>query len=29
MAHGILEVFAGVSRDPDFGLVLALAPGAC
>src|SRR5438552_4155001 len=23
MAHGILEAFAGLSRDPDFGLVLA------
>ena len=27
MAHGILEVFAGVSRDPDFGLVLAFGAG--
>ena len=27
MAHGILEVFAGVSRDPDFGLVLAFGTG--
>ena len=26
-AHGILEVFAGVSRDPDFGLVLAFGAG--
>jgi acyl-CoA synthetase (NDP forming) len=27
MAHGILEVFAGVNRDPDFGLVLAFGAG--
>jgi acyl-CoA synthetase (NDP forming) len=27
MAHGVLEVFAGVSRDPDFGLVLAFGAG--
>jgi acyl-CoA synthetase (NDP forming) len=27
MARGILEVFAGVSRDPDFGLVLAFGAG--
>jgi acyl-CoA synthetase (NDP forming) len=27
MAHGILEVFAGVSCDPDFGLVLAFGAG--
>jgi acetate---CoA ligase (ADP-forming) len=27
MAYGILEVFAGVSRDPDFGLVLAFGAG--
>ena len=27
MAHGVLEVFAGVSRDPDFGLVLAFGTG--
>jgi acetate---CoA ligase (ADP-forming) len=27
MAHGTLEVFAGVSRDPDFGLVLAVGAG--
>jgi acyl-CoA synthetase (NDP forming) len=27
MAHGILEVFTGVSRDPDFGLVLAFGAG--
>ena len=27
MAHGILEVFAGVRRDPDFGLVLAFGAG--
>jgi acyl-CoA synthetase (NDP forming) len=27
MAHGILEVFAGVNRDPDFGLVLAVGAG--
>jgi succinyl-CoA synthetase beta subunit len=27
MAHGILEVFAGVSRDADFGLVLAFGAG--
>jgi acyl-CoA synthetase (NDP forming) len=27
MARGILEVFAGVSRDPDFGLVLAFGTG--
>ena len=27
MAHGILEAFAGVSRDPDFGLVLAFGAG--
>jgi acetate---CoA ligase (ADP-forming) len=27
MAHGILEVFVGVSRDPDFGLVLAFGAG--
>jgi acyl-CoA synthetase (NDP forming) len=27
MARGILEVFAGVSRDPEFGLVLAFGAG--
>src|SRR5437899_761595 len=27
MARGILEAFAGVSRDPDFGLVLAFGAG--
>ena len=27
MAYGILEVFVGVSRDPDFGLVLAFGAG--
>ena len=27
MAPGLLEVFAGVSRDPDFGLVLAFGAG--
>jgi acyl-CoA synthetase (NDP forming) len=27
MAGGILEVFAGVNRDPDFGLVLAFGAG--
>jgi acyl-CoA synthetase (NDP forming) len=27
MAHGVLEVFAGVNRDPDFGLVLAFGAG--
>ena len=27
MAHGVLEVFAGVKRDPDFGLVLAFGAG--
>jgi len=27
MATGVLEVFAGVSRDPDFGLVLAFGAG--
>jgi acyl-CoA synthetase (NDP forming) len=27
MARGILEVFAGVNRDPDFGLVLAFGTG--
>jgi acyl-CoA synthetase (NDP forming) len=27
MAHGVLEVFAGVSRDPDFGLVIAFGTG--
>jgi len=27
MARGILEVFAGVSRDPDFGLLLAFGAG--
>src|SRR5207245_35561 len=27
MAQGILEAFAGVSRDPDFGLVLAFGAG--
>ena len=27
MASGILEVFAGVKRDPDFGLVLAFGTG--
>ena len=27
MAHGVLEVFAGVTRDPDFGLVLAFGAG--
>ena len=27
MAHGILEVFAGINRDPDFGLVLAFGAG--
>jgi acyl-CoA synthetase (NDP forming) len=27
MARGILEVFAGVSHDPDFGLVLAFGAG--
>jgi len=27
MAHGILEVFGGVKRDPDFGLVLAFGAG--
>jgi acetate---CoA ligase (ADP-forming) len=27
MAHGTLEVFAGVSRDPDFGLVFAFGAG--
>ena len=27
MAHGVLEVFAGVHRDPDFGLVLAFGAG--
>src|SRR5437870_3375230 len=27
MAHGILEAFAGISRDPDFGLVLAFGAG--
>ena len=27
MAYGILEVFAGVSRDPDFGLILAFGAG--
>jgi acetyltransferase len=27
MARGGLEVFAGVSRDPDFGLVLAFGTG--
>jgi hypothetical protein len=27
MANGVLEVFAGVKRDPDFGLVLAFGAG--
>jgi len=27
MASGVLEVFAGVKRDPDFGLVLAFGAG--
>ncbi len=27
VASGVLEVFAGVSRDPDFGLVLAFGAG--
>ena len=27
MAHGVLEVFGGVNRDPDFGLVLAFGAG--
>jgi len=27
MARGVLEVFAGVTRDPDFGLVLAFGAG--
>jgi hypothetical protein len=27
MADGVLEVFAGVSRDPDFGPVLAFGTG--
>ena len=27
MAQGVLEVFAGVTRDPDFGLVLAFGTG--
>jgi acyl-CoA synthetase (NDP forming) len=27
VARGVLEVFAGVSRDPDFGLVLAVGAG--
>ena len=27
MARGVLEVFAGVTRDPDFGLVLAFGTG--
>jgi acetate---CoA ligase (ADP-forming) len=27
MAHGVLETFAGISRDPDFGLVLAVGAG--